>query len=129
MSIRLALAVTSTFAALTAGVLAPPAAAAPVPVLGQPGFDTWDAGFGTARPPYFSMAQTASSTVSNINWESWGGPTAVGLGRTQASMQTVDVWVQAGDLGWCNGKWAYRTVKRAGSRSTIASTGAEDICT
>ena len=111
----------------------------PVPVLGRDKFDTsgWATGFGTAKPGGFSIASTASSTVGDITWESWGGDTAIGLGRTQdrenpqyPDEQRSDMWVLAYDLGWCNGVWTYRSIFRSRDRAGLNPTGDDgtEIC-
>ncbi len=105
----------------------------PEPVLGRDKFHVYAVGFGKARPDFFSIASTASSTVSEIAWESWGSQEAVGKGRSQQNgggQPLSEIWVLAADLGWCNGVWTYRGLQRSPTRgeTTSRSSDFRDIC-
>jgi hypothetical protein len=97
---------------LAAIIAIPVAAADPVPTLGiaHP-YENAD-GFGTARPSWYSTGSTASSTVTDLIWDSWGGPQATGHGLVSngAGHPKLHLDVTAGDLGMCAGQLVYRTV-------------------
>ncbi|MCH5642131.1 MULTISPECIES: VWA domain-containing protein [unclassified Gordonia (in: high G+C Gram-positive bacteria)] len=110
----------------------PSKAPATPPVLGRANYEQYAVGFGTERPNGISFASTASSTISDIVWESWGGPEAIGVGSSQQNgpdePKTPD-WLLATDLGWCNDVWTYRSVRRASSRAGLATSDfVVDIC-
>ncbi|MFT3661250.1 MAG: hypothetical protein QM809_07570 [Gordonia sp. (in: high G+C Gram-positive bacteria)] len=103
----------------------------PEPVLGRDGFQLSATGFGAVKPAGISLASTAASTVGDLMWESWGGEEAVGRGLTQndgAGNPRSTTWVLASDLGWCEGRWAYRELNRSLTRETLSAGGGTDIC-
>jgi len=106
--------------------------AKPDPVLGRDKFDWAAYNFGTVRPTGFSIASTAASSVGEIVWESWGEAEAVGSGTSQqngAGEPKSKVWMLASDLGWCDGKWAYRGLQRAMDRGALRTNEEVlDIC-
>ncbi|GAC56501.1 hypothetical protein GOHSU_08_00290 [Gordonia hirsuta DSM 44140 = NBRC 16056] len=99
------------------------------PVLGRDKFERYAVGFGTVRPASISIASTAASSVGSITWQSWGGSEATGTGRSQqngpANPQST-TYLRAGDVGWCDGVWAYRSLRRSGSPTSGGVT--DDIC-
>ncbi|NLG47717.1 hypothetical protein [Gordonia sp. (in: high G+C Gram-positive bacteria)] len=132
-------ATTSEIAIPTIG--APPAGAPaettgagkPTPVLGRDEHVKYAVGFGTVKPTGFSLASTASSTVGNITWESWGPQVAIGQGTSQQngpSNPLTVTWLRADDVGWCDGVWAYRRLGRLQSREQAMAGGGRvaDIC-
>lgn len=92
----------------------PDAYADQVPTLGVAHPYEYAEGFGTVRPSSFSLVSTASSTVQQITWDSWGGPQAIGHGLNPngAGHPMVPVEVRAFDLGICDGQYVYRQVMR-----------------
>jgi hypothetical protein len=65
-------------------------AAASVPTLGVRGNHPTSSGFGQVEPRTIDYGGDPTSFVSDVNWQSWGGPRAVGQGRA--------LWVWP---GWC----------------------------
>jgi hypothetical protein len=110
MTLRATVAVAAAILAVLTAV--PMASADPVPTLGiaHP-YENAD-GFGTARPTWYSTGSTASSTVTDLTWDSWGGSQSTGHGLTSngAGHPKLHVNVVAGDLGTCAGQLVYRTV-------------------
>ena len=101
------------------------------PVLGRDEYRIHAVGFGESRPNGISFASTAASTIGDLEWESWGEKEALGTGMSQQNgpgEPKSREWLQASDLGWCEGTWAYRSLKRGSSRNDVGSREAEDIC-
>ncbi len=109
--------------------LSPAAQADSVPMLGAHPYQ-WADGFGTVRPSSFSLMSTASSTVRQITWDSWGGPQATGHGldANGAGNPDVHVTVIAFDLGTCNGQFVYRQVERTAPGQSFNPSQATNIC-
>ncbi|MGK2882338.1 MAG: hypothetical protein ACSLE6_16575 [Mycobacterium sp.] len=84
--------------------------AAGEPTLGREEPISYSEGFGVARPDYISFGGSVSSTVSDIEWESWGEQEAVGFGTGYSGPDPYEVYVIAFDLGTCDGHSAYRMV-------------------
>jgi hypothetical protein len=107
-----------------------PAGADPSPTLGTPHPLQWAEGFGTVQPTYFSLASTASSTVTQITWDSWGGPQAIGHGLNADGVDSppLHVEVVAFDLGPCAGPPVYRKVARVTPGGQFDPNEATDIC-
>lgn len=74
----------------------------------------YSVGYGTARPQTLSLNSLCANTISDITWESWGGPSAVGRGLVCAPAGSPDTGgpstITAMDLGDCFGQRAYRRV-------------------
>ena len=68
--------------------------AAATPVLGSKSASSNTEGFDAIRPSNISFGGDSTSGVSSINWESWGGPQALGAG--------IGVWVWPGTCTGCN---------------------------
>jgi hypothetical protein len=100
------------------------------PTLGVAHPNEWAEGFGTVRPNTFSIASTASSTVRQIAWDSWGGPQAIGHGVTYGGVDDPDVAVQvvAFDLGDCNGQFVYRQVARVAPGQSFNAGDGHNVC-
>lgn len=119
-----------TAACVAVALLALPAAgagAAPAPVLGAAGFaGPYGEGWGTVRPGTIFNGGDPSGSVSDIHWDSWGGPTAIGWGRNPIFKpgggyyaHPVAIKLKAGALGHCGSRRAYtrlsfRAPKRPG---------------
>ncbi|WP_051792531.1 hypothetical protein [Amycolatopsis jejuensis] len=88
-----------------------------VPVLGT----VWgpdQEGYGTARPVTIFNGGSPTGLVSHVQWQSWGGQTAIASGTAidaegTSTAEGVErqVTVQAFDLGDCKGKLAYRALE------------------
>lgn len=83
-----------------------------IPTLGIAHPYQWAEGFGTVRPTSFSFGSTASSTIRQVTWDSWGDAQATGHGLVFDGVDRPDVAVTvvAFDLGDCNGQRVYRQV-------------------
>jgi hypothetical protein len=76
-------------------------------------------GFGKIRPSVISNGGSPSGTVTNIHWDSWGDPRAVGTGtgwippgfQTDPDGSFEQATVVAFDLGDCDGRPMYRAVQ------------------
>ena len=103
----------------------------PVPVLGAKAFARpFGAGFGRAEPEVIFNGGDPSGEVSEIKWQSWGGPNAIGYGRNPIFKPgggyyraLARVELRATKLGECANKAAYtrleiRAPKRPGGRLT-----------
>jgi hypothetical protein len=88
-----------------------------VPVLGQ----SRDAaeGYGSARPAAISNGGDPTGIVTDVSWQSWGGPEAVGTGMGYYDPPNVPVdkaveekaTVVAFDLGTCAGQYMYQGIE------------------
>jgi hypothetical protein len=83
-------------------------------VLGAQAFAPNGTGWGTAEPAEIFNGGDPSGLVATIHWRSWGGPTAIGWGRTSIFKpqggyyrQQVRIELRAGGLGRCGGQRAY----------------------
>lgn len=72
-------------------------------------------GWGTAEPRKLFNGGDPAGDLEHIHWKSWGGPTAIGWGRTWVFKpqggyynRPVRVELRAGDVGDCAGHRAYR---------------------
>lgn len=79
------------------------------PVLGSSA-GQYSIGYGEVRPDLTSLSSVCANSMSNITWDSWGGPTATGTG-VPCSNPSATVRIVAGDLGDCNGTFAYRSIQ------------------
>lgn len=74
--------------------------------------DRYSIGYGTPRPRTVSLNSLCANSISNITWESWGGPTATGNGMVCAPAASPSSGgpsvITATDLGDCQGTRAYR---------------------
>lgn len=95
---------------------AAPAAAETRPVVGLKVFaGPPGEGWGTAEPKELYLGGVPSGRLENLRWRSWGGPKAIGWGRTWIYRprggyydRPVKVQVRVFDLGKCDGHRAYR---------------------
>jgi hypothetical protein len=88
-----------------------------VPVLGQSRGAT--EGYGSARPATISNGGDPTGIVTDLSWQSWGGPQAVGTGTgyydppnapvSQAIQERATV--VAFDLGTCGGLYMYQAIE------------------
>ena len=85
-------------------------------VLGKP-MDTYSLGFGEERPAQLSQNSMCGNTITDISWNSWGGPMAQGAGIWCQSAGAISrgealksVTITASDIGLCNGVLAYRVL-------------------
>ena len=93
------------------------AGAGPVPVLGKA--RTHTVGYGEARPAVISWGSTCASTITKVQWDTWGTTTATGSGVPCWQASTGDstpARLVASDLGDCNGVRAYRMLTVGGSQ-------------
>lgn len=94
-----------------------PSAAAPVPVLGQG--RRIARGYGSARPSVLDNGGDPTGILTNVSWQSWGGPEAVGTGMGYYDPPNVPVsrsvreraTVVAFRLGTCEGQYMYQAVE------------------
>ncbi len=95
-----------------------PTAAAPV--LGHPaGVFAHGAGFGLVKPARIFNGGDPTGLLTHITWKSWGGPDAVGTGKTDyvgpgksvATGSEQRATVEAFKLGKCHGKLMYKAVE------------------
>jgi hypothetical protein len=98
--------------------LTTPAAAAPV--LGRPvGVFAHGAGFGQVKPARIFNGGDPTGLLTHITWKSWGGPDAVGSGKSDyvgpgqsvAAGSEQRATVEAFRLGKCHGKQMYKAVE------------------
>lgn len=117
-----------------------PTTAAPAPTLGTlAGTFVHGAGFGQVEPAAMSNGGDPTGAVGSITWSSWGGPQAVGTGRSDyvgpnqsvASGTMEAVRIVAFDLGTCNGRYMYAAVEWyfAQHGQTFDPNRFEDVCT
>jgi hypothetical protein len=90
------------------------------PPLGQlAGIYSHGVGFGTVKPSEIFNGGDPTGLISQITWQSWGAPEAIGIGtaeyvkptQTVASGKEEPATVIAFKLGSCNGKLMYRAVE------------------
>lgn len=90
----------------------------PVPTLGI----VWgrsQQGYGTARPSTIDNGGDPTGLVTDVRWQSWGGPTATATGMSSDANGKASIaeavqrqaTVQAFDLGDCEGKLMYRAIE------------------
>jgi hypothetical protein len=109
------------FLALAVGLLlfvcaAVPASADAKLVLGSKKYQAPNGrGWGTAEPKKLFNGGVPSGLIDHIHWESWGGSTAIGWGRTWIYKpgggyynRSVTVKLRAFVIGDCDGRRAYR---------------------
>jgi hypothetical protein len=109
------------FLAFAVGLLllacaAAPATAGAMLVLGSKKFYApIGEGWGTAEPKRVSNGGVPSGIVDQIHWKNWGGPMAIGWGRSWIYEprggyydRSVRVKLRALDIGDCAGHRAYR---------------------
>jgi hypothetical protein len=109
---------TTTLASVAVPSVTTTTALAAVPVLGRPWANNQQ-GYGQARPTEISNGGDPTGIVTNISWQSWGGPkaTGTGTGSYDPPNQPVSNSIQATatvvafDLGTCQGKLMYRAVE------------------
>lgn len=91
----------------------------PVPTLGMADWSGLSQqGYGTVRPSIIDNGGDPTGIVTDVRWQSWGGPTAVATGMssdpgdgTVADAVQRTATVAAFDLGLCRGKLMYRAVE------------------
>ena len=81
--------------------------------------DTYQSGYGEVRPPEISNGGASlSGIVTEIVWDSWGGPTASGTGTTAhvtpespspGAAPQERASIVAFELGECDGIFMYRS--------------------
>jgi hypothetical protein len=92
--------------------------ASPVAALGR----VWapsQRGYGTVRPPTVDNGGDPTGLVTEVQWQSWGGPQATGQGTTTyvsggqgvANGTQERATVVAFNLGMCQGNLAYQAVE------------------
>jgi hypothetical protein len=112
----------------------------PEPVLGAAGWATGVEGFGKVRPRRIFYGGSPSGLVDNVQWTSWGGEKAEGVGvalneahspdGTVAGAPSERAHVVAWQLGTCKGKPAYLKVGwYFPGQPWSASDDSYDICT
>jgi len=77
------------------------------------------AGYGQVRPSIINNGGDPTGVVSEIEWQSWGGPQAIGQGTSDyvtanepvAAGMPAPATVVAFDLGKCRGRLAYRAIE------------------
>jgi hypothetical protein len=114
-----------------------------VPILGSKAFsEPFGAGFGHAEPEIIFNGGDPSGEVSEIHWQSWGGPSAIGYGRNPIFRpkggyfrKLARVELRATKLSKCNDHVAYtrleiRAPKHPGGHLTGWQlwSGAKTIC-
>lgn len=111
-------------------------------VLGARAFAPNGAGWGTAEPTAIFNGGDASGSVTEIHWERWGGPKAIGWGRNPTFKpgggyyaHPVRIKLRASGLGHCGTRRAYtrlsfREPKRPGGPlgPWLSWSGASMIC-
>jgi hypothetical protein len=84
-------------------------------VLGVKTFAPHGKGWGTVEPRELFNGGDASGSVTEIDWRSWGGPTAIGFGKNPifkpgggyyGRLATIEL--RAEDVGQCEGHRTYR---------------------
>jgi hypothetical protein len=99
---------------------APGNSPAAVPVLGRPaGVFAHGAGFGQVKPAKIFNGGDPTGLLTHITWKSWGGPDAVGTGKTDyvgpgqsvATGKEEQATVEAFKLGKCHRKLMYKAVE------------------
>jgi hypothetical protein len=91
---------------------------ASIPVLGMP-WGPYQEGYGLVRPATISNGGDPTGIVSNVTWQSWGGPQAIGIGTSDyvGANQSVAAGTEetativAFDVGDCQGKLMYQAVE------------------
>lgn len=86
-------------------------------VLGAPS-DQDSVGYGASRPDGISTNSLCGDTITDVSWDSWGGPVAYGSGtwcQNSGSRSRGEppqrVTLTATDIGECQGKRAYRSLQ------------------
>lgn len=104
----------------TAPPVAPQASpSARVPTLGLRGAWYAGAGFGMVRPAQVFLGGDPTGNVTDVTWQSWGGPQAIGTGTStyvgpgqHTSQGTPEkATIVAFDPAMCNGTYAYQAVE------------------
>jgi hypothetical protein len=99
---------------------APATSPAAVPVLGRPAGDfAHGAGFGQVKPARIFNGGDPTGLLTHVAWKSWGGPDAVGTGKSDyvgpgqsvAAGSQQRATVRAFRLGTCHGKLMYQAVE------------------
>jgi pimeloyl-ACP methyl ester carboxylesterase len=95
-------------------------------------------GFGEVRPAVVYFGGSPSGLVTNISWDSWGGPEARGRGEALYVDGSTDVAhaprepavIVVADLGPCGGQARYRSLGWyfPGRGQTQDSGGMQDVC-
>jgi RNA polymerase sigma factor (sigma-70 family) len=106
------------YVATNSGAAAPSPTATAEPTLGQVWGDS-QLGYGQVRPTSIFNGGDPTGSVSNVVWQSWGGPQATGTGIAEyvAPDQIVadgtqeQATVVAFDLGVCQGKFMYQAIE------------------
>ncbi len=88
-----------------------------LPTLGVP-WGSYQKGYGTVKPTVIDNGGDGTGVVSNITWQSWGGPTATGQGtalyvppnKAFAEGTEEPATVVASNLGTCQGHASYNAL-------------------
>ncbi|GAA1082247.1 hypothetical protein [Tsukamurella spumae] len=111
-------------AACALSVAAPSSAAPWDVVLGQANLYPSSSGYGTVAPRTVDNSSICAGIVHSITWTGWGAPVAVGRGTQCHSAGAVGrgerpriVTLSASNLGLCNGRLAYRTLRYDGGEA------------
>jgi hypothetical protein len=107
-----------------------------LPVLGQS--RTITRGYGSVRPATLNNGGDPTGIVTNLSWQSWGGPKAVGTGTGYYDPPNLPVaqairekaTVVAFDLGTCAGHYMYQAVEWyfPESGGSFSATTYLDVC-
>ncbi len=97
----------------------PPAPApGPQPLLGTVWSEGGQEGYGTVRPKTIYNGGDPTGWVTDVHWQSWGGPVAIGTGMASDARSTTvadaphrKATVQAFNLGVCKGKLMYQAIE------------------
>jgi len=89
-----------------------------VPTLGQVWAES-QLGYGQVRPTSIFNGGDPTGSVSNVAWQSWGGPQATGTGTAEyvapdqivADGKQETATVVAFDLGVCQGQFMYQAIE------------------
>jgi hypothetical protein len=129
----------AVLAALTSLLLPATAYSAQVPILAGP-WSTYQEGYGHVEPSTIFNGGDPTGLVKHIEWLTWGGPRAVGVGsgfyvapdQITAEGHRAAAVIVAFKLGTCHGRRAYNAVQwyfpEYGERFNAHETGYK-ICT
>jgi hypothetical protein len=95
-------------------------------------------GFGEVRSNAFSNGGDPTGSVGSVVWDTWGEPTATGIGistyvgpnKSVSEGTQEQAHIVAFDLGDCDGQYMYRKVEWFFPQhgDTFIESAAEDIC-
>jgi hypothetical protein len=89
----------------------------PVPVLGTE-WGPGQKGYGTVRPSTIFNGGDPTGLVTDVHWQSWGDPVAIGSGMSTDDQNSIvaeatqqKATVEAFNLGMCDGKLMYQAIE------------------